>query len=82
MDTGRGGGRAVLSKLRTAWGRLMSPLADALLKMGVTPDMVTIGGTVVSVVLALWLLPTGHLFLGAKAPPRSEAMRANSRAMS
>ena len=55
----------MLSKLRTAWGRLMSPLADALLKMGVTPDMVTIGGTVVSVVLALWLLPTGHLFLGA-----------------
>ena len=43
----------------------MGPLADGLLKLGVTPDMVTIGGTVVSVALALWLFPTGHLFLGA-----------------
>jgi CDP-diacylglycerol--glycerol-3-phosphate 3-phosphatidyltransferase len=43
----------------------MGPLADALLRMGVTPDQVTIGGTVVSVALALWLFPTGHLFLGA-----------------
>ena len=55
----------MLSRLRTAWGRLMGPLADALLKAGVTPDQVTIGGTVVSVALALWLFPTGHLFLGS-----------------
>jgi CDP-diacylglycerol--glycerol-3-phosphate 3-phosphatidyltransferase len=43
----------------------MGPLADGLLKAGVTPDQVTIGGTVVSVALALWLFPTGHLFLGS-----------------
>ena len=55
----------MLSRLRTAWGRLMGPLADGLLKAGVTPDQVTIGGTVVSVALALWLFPTGHLFLGS-----------------
>jgi len=55
----------VLSRLRTAWGRLMGPLADGLLKAGITPDQVTIGGTVVSVALALWLFPTGHLFLGS-----------------
>ncbi len=55
----------MLSRLRTVWGRLMAPLADGLLRMGVTPDQVTIGGTVVSVALALWLFPTGHLFLGA-----------------
>lgn len=55
----------MLSRLRTAWGRLMGPVADALLRVGLTPDMVTIGGTVVSVALALWLFPTGHLFLGA-----------------
>ena len=54
-----------MSRLRAAWSRLMGPLADGLLKLGVTPDMVTIGGTVVSVALALWLFPTGHLFLGA-----------------
>lgn len=55
----------MLSRLRAVWGRLMGPLADALLRIGVTPDMVTIGGTVVSVALALWLLPTGHFFLGS-----------------
>ena len=55
----------MLSRLRAVWSRLMGPLADGLLRMGVTPDQVTIGGTVVSVVLALWLFPTGHLFLGA-----------------
>lgn len=55
----------MLSRLRAVWGRLMGPLADGLLGAGVTPDQVTIGGTVVSVVLALWLFPTGHLFLGA-----------------
>lgn len=55
----------MLSRLRAAWGRLMAPLADALLRLGVTPDAVTIGGTVVTLVIALWLFPTGHLFLGA-----------------
>jgi CDP-diacylglycerol--glycerol-3-phosphate 3-phosphatidyltransferase len=55
----------VLSRLRAVWSRLMGPLADGLLKAGVTPDQVTIAGTVVSVGLALWLFPTGHLFLGA-----------------
>ncbi len=55
----------MLSRLRAVWGRLMGPLADGLLRAGVTPDQVTIGGTVVSVALALWLFPTGHLFLGA-----------------
>jgi CDP-diacylglycerol--glycerol-3-phosphate 3-phosphatidyltransferase len=43
----------------------MRPLADGLLKLGITPDQVTVGGTVVSVGLALWLFPTGHLTLGA-----------------
>lgn len=55
----------MLSRLRAAWGRLMGPLADALLRLGLTPDAVTIGGTVLSLVIALWLFPTGHLFLGA-----------------
>ena len=55
----------MLSRLRTVWSGLMRPLADGLLKIGVTPDAVTIAGTVISVVLALWLFPTGHLFWGA-----------------
>ena len=55
----------MLSRLRKGWTRVVTPLADALLKAGVSPDAVTIGGTVLSVVTALWALGTGHLFAGA-----------------
>jgi len=43
--------------------RVMTPPADALLKRGVSPDAVTIAGTVAVVVVALWLYPTGHLLV-------------------
>jgi len=55
----------VLSRLRGAMTRLWTPLADALLRAGVSPDAVTITGTLVVVVTALWAFPTGHLLLGA-----------------
>jgi CDP-diacylglycerol--glycerol-3-phosphate 3-phosphatidyltransferase len=55
----------VLSRLRAAWGRLIAPLVDALLKAGISPDAVTIGGTLAVVAIALWAFPTGHLLLGA-----------------
>jgi len=55
----------VLSRLRAAWGRLIAPLVDALLKAGISPDAVTIGGTLAVIAVALWAFPTGHLFLGA-----------------
>jgi len=54
----------VLSRLRGAMTRLWTPLADALLRRGVSPDAVTITGTLVVVVTALWAFPTGHLLLG------------------
>lgn len=54
----------MLSRLRGAMTRLWTPLADALLKAGVSPDAVTITGTLVVVVTALWAFPTGHLLLG------------------
>jgi len=44
---------------------LWTPLADLLIRRGVSPDAVTITGTVGVVVMALWLLPTGHLLAGA-----------------
>jgi CDP-diacylglycerol--glycerol-3-phosphate 3-phosphatidyltransferase len=44
---------------------VVTPVADLLLRMGISPDAVTIAGTLVSVVVALWAFPTGHLFLGA-----------------
>lgn len=55
----------MLNRLRGAMGRIMTPPADALLRAGVSPDAVTILGTLVVVVTALWAFPTGHLFTGA-----------------
>jgi len=55
----------VLHRLRGMMTALFTPVARALLRIGVTPDAVTIAGTVAVVVIALWTLPTGHLLLGA-----------------
>ncbi|QGQ19405.1 CDP-alcohol phosphatidyltransferase family protein [Cellulomonas sp. JZ18] len=55
----------MLSRLRGAMTRLWTPLADALLRAGVSPDAVTVAGTLGVVVTALWAFPTGHLLLGA-----------------
>ncbi|WP_448060659.1 phosphatidylinositol phosphate synthase [Cellulomonas hominis] len=54
----------MLNRLRTVMARIFTPLADMLLKRGVSPDAVTITGTVAVVVAALWLYPTGHLLAG------------------
>ena len=54
----------MLNGLRGAMTRLFTPLARLLLRMGVSPDAVTIGGTLVVVTTALWAFPTGHLLLG------------------
>lgn len=54
----------MLNRLRGAMTRIFTPVADALLKRGVSPDAVTITGTVLVVAAALWLYPTGH-FLAA-----------------
>jgi CDP-diacylglycerol--glycerol-3-phosphate 3-phosphatidyltransferase len=50
-------GRASVSKVTL-------PLGRALLRTGLTPDAVTLFGTVCSVAAALWLFPTDHLFWG------------------
>ncbi|ORW85907.1 CDP-diacylglycerol--inositol 3-phosphatidyltransferase [Mycobacterium sp. IEC1808] len=49
---------------RAAFARLTTPTARACLKVGLTPDAVTILGTVVAVAGALTLFPTGRLFAG------------------
>ena len=51
--------------LRPIIGKIFTPLARALLAIGVTADMVTVVGTIITSLLALWLIPNGHLFLGA-----------------
>ena len=55
----------MLNRLRSFMTTLWTPLADLLLRRGVSPDAVTITGTIGVVVMALWLLPTGHLLAGA-----------------
>ena len=50
--------------LRPAVGRVVAPLASWLLRVGVTPDMVTVAGTVGAVVGAFAFFPRGSFFLG------------------
>lgn len=49
---------------RAAFARLTAPTARACLRLGLTPDAVTILGTTGSVVGALALFPIGKLFAG------------------
>lgn len=50
---------------RAAYTRLSRPVARGALRMGFTPDSVTIIGTAASVLGALTLFPIGQLFAGA-----------------
>jgi CDP-diacylglycerol--glycerol-3-phosphate 3-phosphatidyltransferase len=50
--------------LRPAVGRVVGPLAARLLRLGITPDMVTIAGAVGAVAASLGLLARGHFFWG------------------
>jgi CDP-diacylglycerol---glycerol-3-phosphate 3-phosphatidyltransferase len=54
----------VLNRLRGGMTRVMTPIADLLLARGVSPDAVTVAGTLAVVVTALTLYPTGHLLAG------------------
>lgn len=49
---------------RAAFARLTTPTARACLRLGLTPDVVTILGTVVAVAGALTFFPMGKLFIG------------------
>ena len=46
-------------------GRLVAPVVGGLLRAGVTPDAVTLIGTLGAVAAAVFLIGTGHLFWGA-----------------
>lgn len=54
----------MLKHLRTAVGAILRPIARALLRLGLSPDAVTIIGTLGAMVGSLWLIATGHLFAG------------------
>ena len=50
---------------RAAYAKLSRPVARGALRLGLTPDSVTILGTAGTVLGALTLFPMGHLFAGA-----------------
>ena len=54
----------MLNVLRPALARLLTPVGEALARTPVTPNAITITGTVGVATGALWLFPTGHLFAG------------------
>ncbi len=48
------------SKGRVVTNAMFGPVARGLVRAGVSPDAVTVAGTVLTVAVALWLLPAGH----------------------
>jgi CDP-diacylglycerol--glycerol-3-phosphate 3-phosphatidyltransferase len=50
--------------LRPAAGRVVAPLARFLLRVGVTPDMVTVAGTIGAVAGSLAFFPRGSFLVG------------------
>ncbi|MCC3330130.1 phosphatidylinositol phosphate synthase [Nocardia abscessus] len=49
---------------REAFAKVTAPLGRALVGTGLTPDAMTLIGTTASIVAAVTLFPTGHLFWG------------------
>lgn len=54
----------MIDRLRWLTTKVFTPVARLLLRMHISPDAVTIAGTLGLMVGALWLYPTGHLFAG------------------
>lgn len=54
----------MLERFRGFWTKIMSYPADALLRLGVTPDQVTLVGTLGVSAGALWFYPRGEFFVG------------------
>ncbi|EFQ83854.1 CDP-alcohol phosphatidyltransferase [Aeromicrobium marinum DSM 15272] len=54
----------MLERFRQFWTNVWAPLANLLLKLGVTPDQVTIVGTLGVSAGALWFFPRGEFFVG------------------
>lgn len=54
----------MLDRFKLFWVRLLAPIGDGLLKMGVKPDWVTFVGTLGVSAGALWFYPRGQFFIG------------------
>ncbi|MGH1562859.1 phosphatidylinositol phosphate synthase [Mumia sp. DW29H23] len=54
----------MLERFRETWAKIMTPIADLLLRLGVSPDAVTFVGTLGVTAGALWFFPRGEFFVG------------------
>ena len=54
----------MLNRFRDFWTKVFSPVAKLLLRLGVSPDAVTLVGTVGVAFGALWFFPRGQLLTG------------------
>jgi CDP-diacylglycerol--glycerol-3-phosphate 3-phosphatidyltransferase len=54
----------MLNGTRPFFTRLLTPVGEALARTPITPNMVTVTGTIGLAASVLWGYPTGHLFLG------------------
>jgi CDP-diacylglycerol---glycerol-3-phosphate 3-phosphatidyltransferase len=55
---------AMLNRFKQFWVKIVSPVANLLLKLGVSPDVVTLVGTIGVSAGALIFFPRGELWLG------------------
>ena len=54
----------MLNGARPFFTRLLTPVGEALARTPITPNMITVTGTVGLSAAVLWGYPTGHLFIG------------------
>jgi CDP-diacylglycerol---glycerol-3-phosphate 3-phosphatidyltransferase len=54
----------MLNELRPFFTRVLTPVGETLARTPVTPNAVTVTGTIGVAASTLWGYPTGHLFLG------------------
>lgn len=54
----------MLNRFRQFWTKIISPIANLLLRLGISPDVVTLVGTLGVSAGALIFYPRGHILLG------------------
>ena len=54
----------MLERFRQFWTKIWAPLGDLFLKLGITPNQVTVVGTLGVSGGALWFFPRGQFFIG------------------
>src|ERR1700712_3985601 len=54
----------MMERFRASWGQVFTPVARLLLRLGVSPDVVTIIGTIGVCAAALVFFPRGHFLVG------------------